>query len=113
MSGVPSDACPISARSAGSHSQTQAGRRHRRSCPDRQPARILVAATPFNYGPIEMTIEQINTEGHATTYLHHDQQGSTRLLTNESGTITGPDGNCISENTGRARRLRSGYVSSG
>ena len=35
-----------------------------------------------------MTVEQINTEEHAT-YLHHDRQGSTRLLTNESGTVTG------------------------
>jgi RHS repeat-associated protein len=32
--------------------------------------------------------EQINSEEHAT-YLHHDQQGSTRLLTSEKGEVTG------------------------
>ena len=33
-------------------------------------------------------IEQISTAG-TTTYLHHDQQGSTRLLTGSTGTVTG------------------------
>lgn len=40
------------------------------------------------YGPAQTSIEQINSEGHVT-YLHHDQQGSTRLLTAENGEITG------------------------
>jgi RHS repeat-associated protein len=35
-----------------------------------------------------MSIEQISSGG-TTTYLHHDQQGSTRLLTGSAGTITG------------------------
>lgn len=35
-----------------------------------------------------MTIEQINSEEHAT-YLHHDQAGSTRLLTSSAGTVEG------------------------
>lgn len=40
------------------------------------------------YGPIEATIEQISSGG-TITYLHHDQQGSTRLLTGSTGTVTG------------------------
>jgi RHS repeat-associated protein len=35
-----------------------------------------------------MTIEQINSENHVQ-YLHHDQQGSTRLITGEAGTTEG------------------------
>jgi len=40
------------------------------------------------YGPGELPIEQINNEGHVT-YLHHDQAGSTRLLTGEKGETIG------------------------
>jgi RHS repeat-associated protein len=36
-----------------------------------------------------MTVEQINNTSGAVTYLHHDQQGSTRLLTGSTGTVTG------------------------
>jgi hypothetical protein len=35
-----------------------------------------------------MPLEQINTK-EEPTYLHHDQQGSTRLLTRSTGTVTG------------------------
>jgi RHS repeat-associated protein len=35
-----------------------------------------------------MTIEQISSGG-TVTYLHHDQAGSTRLLTGSTGTVTG------------------------
>jgi RHS repeat-associated protein len=35
-----------------------------------------------------MIVEQISSGG-TITYLHHDQQGSTRLLTGSSGTVTG------------------------
>jgi RHS repeat-associated protein len=35
-----------------------------------------------------MSIEQITSAG-TVTYLHHDQQGSTRLLTGSTGTVTG------------------------
>jgi RHS repeat-associated protein len=42
----------------------------------------------FIYGPNGMPIEQISSEG-TVTYLHHDQQGSTRLLTSSTGTIAG------------------------
>jgi RHS repeat-associated protein len=42
----------------------------------------------FIYGPGSMPIEQIASGG-TVTYLHHDQQGSTRLLTGSTGTVTG------------------------
>jgi RHS repeat-associated protein len=42
----------------------------------------------FVYGPEDMPIEQINTEG-KIQYLHHDQQGSTRLITGPTGTAEG------------------------
>src|SRR5471032_2022199 len=35
-----------------------------------------------------MTVELISSGG-TVTYLHHDQQGSTRLLTGSTGTVTG------------------------
>ncbi len=41
------------------------------------------------YGPGNLPIEQINTSTGTVTYLHHDQQGSTRLLTGSTGTVTG------------------------
>lgn len=36
----------------------------------------------------EMPVEQLSSGG-TVIYLHHDQQGSTRLLTNSTGTVTG------------------------
>jgi RHS repeat-associated protein len=39
----------------------------------------------FIYGPIETSIEQINNSTGTVLYLHHDQQGSTRLLTSSTG----------------------------
>ena len=42
----------------------------------------------YIYGPGEIPIEQISSGGTAT-YLHHDQQGSTRLLTGSTGAVTG------------------------
>jgi RHS repeat-associated protein len=41
------------------------------------------------YGPYDMPIEQINTSTGTVTYLHHDQAGTTRLLTGSTGTVTG------------------------
>jgi hypothetical protein len=35
-----------------------------------------------------MTVEQISGGG-TVTYLHHDEQGSTRLITGSTGTATG------------------------
>lgn len=42
-------------------------------------------ANNYIYGPENLPIEQISTGGTAL-FLHHDQQGSTRLLTNTTGT---------------------------
>ncbi len=42
----------------------------------------------YIYGPSGLPIEQISSSG-TVTYLHHDQQGSTRLLTGSTGTVTG------------------------
>ncbi len=43
----------------------------------------------YIYGPGNAPIEQINNSTGAVTYLHHDQAGSTRLLTGSTGTVTG------------------------
>jgi RHS repeat-associated protein len=42
----------------------------------------------YVYGPGNLPVEQISNGG-TVTYLHHDQQGSTRLLTGSTGTVTG------------------------
>jgi RHS repeat-associated protein len=42
----------------------------------------------YIYGPSDMPIEQISSGG-TVTYMHHDQAGSTRLLTGSTGTVTG------------------------
>ncbi len=39
----------------------------------------------YVYGPSGLPIEQINNSTGAVEYLHHDQQGSTRLLTGSTG----------------------------
>lgn len=44
--------------------------------------------TYYLYGPGGSPYAQINPDG-STTYLHHDQLGSVRLLTDETGGITG------------------------
>jgi RHS repeat-associated protein len=43
----------------------------------------------FIYGPCRTTIEQINNTSGTASYLHHDQAGSTRLITGSTGTVTG------------------------
>ncbi len=47
-----------------------------------------VWACSYIYGPGELPVEQISSGG-TVTYLHHDQAGSTRLLTGSTGTVTG------------------------
>jgi RHS repeat-associated protein len=42
----------------------------------------------YIYGPSGLPVEQISSGG-TVTYLHHDQAGSTRLLTGSTGTVTG------------------------
>jgi RHS repeat-associated protein len=43
----------------------------------------------YIYGPGGLPIEQINAATGTVLYLHHDQQGSTRMLTTASGTVAG------------------------
>jgi RHS repeat-associated protein len=42
----------------------------------------------YIYGPGGVPVEQVSSGG-TVTYMHHDQQGSTRLLTGSTGTVTG------------------------
>jgi RHS repeat-associated protein len=42
----------------------------------------------YIYGPGGIPVEQVSSGG-TVSYLHHDQQGSTRLLTGSTGTVTG------------------------
>ena len=42
----------------------------------------------YIYGPGGLPVEQVSSGG-TVTYLHHDQQDSTRLLTGWAGTVTG------------------------
>jgi RHS repeat-associated protein len=42
----------------------------------------------YIYGPAGIPVEQVSSGG-TVTYLHHDQQGSVRLLTGSAGTVTG------------------------
>jgi RHS repeat-associated protein len=43
----------------------------------------------YIYGPGSLPTEQINNSTGTTLYLHHDQQGSTRLLTGSTGKTEG------------------------
>lgn len=52
------------------------------------PLLLNDTANSYIYGPGGLPIEQISSGG-TVTYLHHDQQGSTRLLTGSTGTVTG------------------------
>jgi RHS repeat-associated protein len=51
------------------------------------PLLLSDGTNSYIYGPGGLPIEQIN--GETPTYLHHDQQGSIRLLTGSAGTVTG------------------------
>jgi RHS repeat-associated protein len=42
----------------------------------------------YVYGRCETTVEQISSGG-TVSYLHHDQAGSTRMITGSTGTVTG------------------------
>jgi RHS repeat-associated protein len=52
------------------------------------PLLLSSGAYSFIYGPGGLPVEQISNEGQVT-YLHHDQAGSTRLLTGEKGEAVG------------------------
>jgi hypothetical protein len=41
------------------------------------------------YGPHDIPVEQSNNTSGTVMYLHHDQQGGTRLLTGSADTVTG------------------------
>jgi RHS repeat-associated protein len=43
----------------------------------------------YVYGRFRSSVEQINNSTGTVTYLHHDQAGSTRLMTGSTGTVTG------------------------
>jgi len=50
---------------------------------------LSTEACGYVYGPNNLPIEQINNTTGAVLYLHHDQQGSTRLLTGSTGKVEG------------------------
>lgn len=52
------------------------------------PLLLSDTTNSYIYGPGGLPFEQISSGG-TVTYLHHDQQGSTRLLTGSTGTVTG------------------------
>jgi RHS repeat-associated protein len=52
------------------------------------PLLLSDGTNSYIYGPGGRPIEQISSGG-TTSYLHHDQQGSTRLLTGSAGNVTG------------------------
>jgi RHS repeat-associated protein len=54
---------------------------------DALPLLLYDGANYYLYGPEGLPFEQITSE--TATYLHHDQQGSTRLLTNAAGETKG------------------------
>jgi YD repeat-containing protein len=52
------------------------------------PLLLTDRSASYIYGPGDIPIEQISMTGSVVTYLHHDQIGSTRLITNQSGQST-------------------------
>lgn len=50
------------------------------------PLLLVDGTTNYIYGPGGLPLEQITSAG-AVTYYHHDQLGSTRVLTNSSGQV--------------------------
>jgi RHS repeat-associated protein len=53
------------------------------------PLLLADGVNAYIYGPEGLPIEQIGNSTGAVQYLHHDQQGSTRLLTGASGNVEG------------------------
>jgi RHS repeat-associated protein len=56
-----------------------------------EPTPLLLSdgTNSYIYGPGNLPIEQINNSTGTVEYMHHDQAGSTRLLTGSTGTVTG------------------------
>jgi RHS repeat-associated protein len=57
--------------------------------PDGPPQLLSDETNSYIYGPNGLPIEQINNKQSKVLYLHHDQQGSTRLLTGSTGASEG------------------------
>ena len=53
------------------------------------PVLLNDGTNSYIYGPGDLPVEQVNNNTGAVLYLHHDQQGSTRLLTGSSGAVEG------------------------
>jgi RHS repeat-associated protein len=53
------------------------------------PLLLSDGTNSYIYGPNNLPVEQINNSSGAVLYLHHDQAGSTRLITGSTGTVTG------------------------
>ncbi len=53
------------------------------------PLLLSDGTNSYIYGAGDLPIEQINTSQGKVLYLHHDQQGSTRVLTGSTGAIEG------------------------
>ena len=53
------------------------------------PLLLSDGTNSYVYGSGGMPVEQINNSTGVVQYLHHDQQGSTRLITGSSGTVEG------------------------
>jgi RHS repeat-associated protein len=56
---------------------------------EEMPLLLSDGTNNYIYGPENLPIEQINDSTGTVTYLHHDQQGSTRLLTGSTGKVEG------------------------
>lgn len=51
------------------------------------PTLLADATSSYIYGPGAMPVEQINNGTGAVQYLHHDQQGSSRVISGATGTV--------------------------
>ena len=85
-------------------SQEHVKRQRRKTRELKEP--VTHSAMRCIYGRLDTTIEQINNSTGTVTYLHHDQAGSTRLITGSTGKVEGaytytPYG-AVQEHTGTA-----------
>lgn len=53
------------------------------------PSLLSDGTNSYIYGPDNLPVEQINNTTGTVQYLHHDQAGSTRLITGSTGTVEG------------------------
>jgi RHS repeat-associated protein len=53
---------------------------------EKLPLILSDGANSYVYGPTGLPVEQVSSEG-TIIYLHHDQQGSTRMLTSSTGSV--------------------------